>query len=81
MCKTYNINDISFKISSFAIESMLYEISCFPSPGLVSPISSGAHNDMDYYTFIQSTSELIKYMTLFAERGYSKIQLKKFLKA
>lgn len=72
MCKTYSINNVAFKIGSFAVESMLYEISCFPSPGLVSPISSGAHNDMDYYTFIQSTSEIIKYMILFAEEGYSK---------
>lgn len=58
-------------ICEMAIEAMLYEVSCYPSFGLVSPISSGAHDDMDYYTFIKSTSVLIKYMKAFAKQGYS----------
>lgn len=70
MDKLYEIQECCFKISEFAIESMLYEVSCFPSPGLVSPISTGAHKDMDYYTFIKSTASLSKYMILFAKAGY-----------
>jgi len=58
-------------ISSFAEQAMLYEVSCYPSPGLVSPISSGAHKDMNYFTFIDSISVLSKYLALFAEEGYS----------
>ncbi|NMA14253.1 MAG: triphosphoribosyl-dephospho-CoA synthase CitG, partial [Clostridia bacterium] len=45
------------------------EVSCYPSPGLVSPVSNGAHRDMNYYTFIDSTCALIKYFTLIAEAG------------
>lgn len=66
----YNINDISFRISSFAVQSMIYEVSCFPSPGLVSPVSTGAHDDMNYYTFVDSTCALIKYLTLFVQEGF-----------
>lgn len=66
----FNVNDISFKISSFAVQSMIYEVSCFPSPGLVSPVSTGAHDDMNYYTFIDSTCALIKYLTLFVQEGF-----------
>jgi triphosphoribosyl-dephospho-CoA synthase len=54
--------DNALDIASIAAKSMLYEVTCFPSPGLVSINSNGAHKDMDYYTFIDSTSILIKYL-------------------
>jgi triphosphoribosyl-dephospho-CoA synthase len=69
MDKNYIISDTSFKISSFAVQAMLYEVSCFPSPGLVSCISNGAHKDMNFYTFVDSTSALIKYLTLCVQTG------------
>lgn len=69
--KKFDLNGFSITIGSLAIQAMLYEISCIPSPGLVSPISSGAHKDMDYYTFIDSTSVLSRYMALFVQEGYS----------
>ncbi|NLM04356.1 MAG: triphosphoribosyl-dephospho-CoA synthase CitG [Clostridiales bacterium] len=68
---------ISMDIGSIAVKSMLYEISCFPSPGLVSPISSGAHDDMDYYTFIDSTMALNKYFPLFVQEGLTSRDCKK----
>lgn len=69
MEKKYLISDEAFQISALAIQAMLYEVSCYPSPGLVSSISKGAHKDMDYYTFIDSTSILIKYLTLCVQEG------------
>lgn len=69
--KKFDLNGFSIMIGSLAIQAMLYEISCMPSPGLVSPVSSGAHKDMDYYTFIDSTSVLSRYMALFVQEGYS----------
>lgn len=41
-------------IIDLAIKSLVYEVSLWPKPGLVDPLDSGAHNDMDYYTFIDS---------------------------
>lgn len=69
--KIITLNESSQIISSFAVQAMFYEVSCYPSPGLVSPISCGAHRDMNYYTFIDSISVLSKYLALFAEEGYS----------
>ncbi|MBU3128523.1 triphosphoribosyl-dephospho-CoA synthase CitG [Clostridium tagluense] len=68
----YLISKEAFAISAFAIEAMLCEVASYPSPGLVSSISKGAHIDMDHYSFIKSTSILSKYMVLFAQEGYSK---------
>lgn len=69
--KVFTVNEFSMKISSLAIQAMLYEVACYPSPGLVSPISNGAHKDMNYFTFIDSTSVLSKYLALFVQDGYS----------
>lgn len=66
----YDISDEAFKLAEFAAQAMIYEVSCFPSPGLVSPVSNGAHTDMNYYTFVDSTCALIKYFTLIAEEGF-----------
>ena len=37
-----------------AIKSLIQEVSLHPKPGLVDPVDSGAHDDMDYYTFLDS---------------------------
>ena len=79
--KVHNIHDTSFDISSLAVQAMLYEVVSSPSPGLVSTISTGAHNDMDHYTFIESTCALIKYMTLCTELGFSKNSPEELLKS
>lgn len=71
MKSKYSISHEAFVIAGYAIEAMLCEVSAYPSPGLVSSVSKGAHVDMDHYTFIKSTSILSKYMVLFAEEGYS----------
>lgn len=69
--RVFIINKVSMTISSFAIQAMMYEVSCFPSPGLVSPVSNGSHTDMNFYTFIDSTSTLSKYLALFVQEGLS----------
>lgn len=71
MKNKYSISKEAFVIAGYAIEAMLCEVAAYPSPGLVSSVSKGAHEDMDYYTFIKSTSVLSKYMVLFAEEGFS----------
>ncbi|NLI92623.1 MAG: triphosphoribosyl-dephospho-CoA synthase CitG [Peptococcaceae bacterium] len=68
-----NREDQAYQIGSFAIQAMIYEVSCFPTPGLVSPVSNGAHKDMNYYTFIDSTCALIRYFIEFARLGLSGI--------
>ncbi|MGH4120618.1 triphosphoribosyl-dephospho-CoA synthase CitG [Clostridium sp.] len=71
MGNKYIISKEAFIIAGYAIEAMLCEVAAYPSPGLVSSISKGAHKDMDHYCFIKSTSILSRYMVLFAQEGYS----------
>lgn len=49
-------------IGCLALEAMLLEANCAPAPGLVDRFNSGAHNDMDIYTFIKSSVALSSYM-------------------
>ncbi len=58
------------KISSTALKSILYEVSLSPKPGLVDFESSGSHTDMNYYTFIDSSSVLSSFFTQTATAGY-----------
>lgn len=48
-------------ISNMAVKSLLYEVSATPKPGLVDRNNSGAHKDMDFYTFIDSSLALFDY--------------------
>ena len=41
-------------IVDMAIKSLIHEVSLYPKPGLVDPIDPGSHDDMDYYTFLDS---------------------------
>lgn len=49
------------EIAENAVKALLYEVSTFPKPGLVDPVSSGPHPDMDIYLFIDSSLSLQKY--------------------
>lgn len=41
-----------------ALKAMLHEVSATPKPGLVDRRNSGSHKDMDFGTFIDSSSEI-----------------------
>ncbi len=45
-------------IEKLAYQSMIYEVSASPKPGLVDQIDSGAHTDMDYQLFLTSAEAL-----------------------
>jgi len=45
-------------IGTTAMEAMLMEAVCAPAPGLVDRFNSGAHQDMDIFTFLKSSSAL-----------------------
>ena len=58
------------QISALALKAVLYEISVSPKPGLVGRFEQGAHLDMDYFTFVASTSVLAGYFEELALSGY-----------
>lgn len=53
--------DFCEMISAIAIKSILYEVAATPKPGLVDRDNAGAHSDMDFFTFLNSTSVLGPY--------------------
>ena len=42
-----------------AVRALLYEVSATPKPGLVDRNNSGSHQDMDFFTFLDSSAALI----------------------
>jgi len=70
---------IAKKLSSIALKSLLYEVSLTPKPGLVDFNNSGSHSDMNYFTFLDSSSalspffrELVLAGCNFSESSFSK---------
>ncbi len=51
---------------SCTTRALLYEVSATPKPGLVDRSNCGAHGDMDFYTFLDSSAALVpKFRELF----------------
>lgn len=62
---------IPIKIAQIALKSMLYEVYTSPKPGLVDSLDSGAHKDMDIFTFIDSSISLYPFMLECSYLGYN----------
>jgi triphosphoribosyl-dephospho-CoA synthase len=56
-------------IARLALKSLLYEVSVTPKPGLVDRYNSGAHQDMDFFTFMASGASLSFYFYHCAVKG------------
>lgn len=57
------------RIGREAIRALYAEIALYPKPGLVSPVDSGAHDDMDFRLFMRSLFALRGYFVRIAEAG------------
>ncbi len=53
-----NQSDMARKVEALAIQALLYEVAATPKPGLVDSANTGAHSDMDIFTFIRSAAAL-----------------------
>lgn len=56
-------------IASIAVRALLYEVLATPKPGLVDKRNSGAHRDMDIFTFETSALALQPYFKAFVSHG------------
>ena len=54
-----------------ATRSLLYEVSVSPKPGLVDRFDSGAHADMDFFTYLDSSVALTEYFRMAYLEGAS----------
>ena len=59
------------KLSSLAQKAILSEISLTPKPGLVDKFSNGSHADMNYQTFIDSTSAISPWFGELVREGFA----------
>lgn len=72
MSKNFVLKDISPVefITAAAAQAIIAEASVFPKPGLVDPVDSGSHKDMNFFTFIKSASSLTEYFKICTEKGF-----------
>jgi holo-ACP synthase/triphosphoribosyl-dephospho-CoA synthase len=56
-------------IAQNALRALLYEVSTTPKPGLVDRWDSGAHSDMDFFTYIDGSTALAAYFYDMAAAG------------
>jgi holo-ACP synthase/triphosphoribosyl-dephospho-CoA synthase len=57
-------------VSSAALRALLGEAAVTPKPGLVDRANSGAHSDMDFFSFIDSAAALLPWFRHCALEGY-----------
>ena len=67
---TKRTKNIQRKLSEIALKSLLFEVSLSPKPGLVDFFSSGSHSDMNFYSFLNSTSAISQFWNEFATAGF-----------
>jgi len=56
------MNELLVEIAGQAEKALLYEVALTPKPGLVDRNNSGAHSDMDFFTFLDSIVSLSPYL-------------------
>ncbi len=59
------------QIAQLASKSLLYEVALTPKPGLVDRANNGSHNDMTYYTFLDSVVALTPHFLDYVAQGYT----------
>lgn len=55
-------DDHAKRIADCALKGILYEVSSYPKPGLVTSNDNGSHSDMDIFTFIDSSVAIYPYL-------------------
>ena len=65
LLRDYFYGQYADRVAQAAARAMLYEVSVTPKPGLVSREGSGAHRDMNFFTFIDSAAALTPWFRTF----------------
>lgn len=60
---------ISIDTARMAVRSLYDELALYPKPGLVSPVDSGSHHDMNAQTFLRSLFALRHYFIAITQAG------------
>ena len=65
------MNDQLRQTAQIARQSLIEEVTLAPKPGLVDPVSVGAHTDMDHQLFLTSIEALSPYLEQYINLGYA----------
>ena len=60
ICNYFN-NQYAEHLAQQAVKALMYEVAVTPKPGLVDRADSGSHKDMNFFTFIDSSTALHEY--------------------
>lgn len=60
---------LHLKIPQLALKALMYEVSISPKPGLVDRFNNGSHNDMTFFTFVDSVLSFESYFKQYYELG------------
>lgn len=71
----YKREQVAEKLADLSLEGMIYEVSSYPGFGLVTPLTSGSHRDMDFFTFLNSSFVLRNGFKRMAQVMYSPLPL------
>ena len=69
--KSQQKNELLQTIAAMANKAVLYEVAVTPKPGLVDFDDSGAHLDMDYFTFLNSSAAIFPFWLEIGELAYN----------
>ncbi|KRL05361.1 triphosphoribosyl-dephospho-CoA synthase CitG [Liquorilactobacillus oeni] len=69
--KSKGLDDNRDEIVRIATKALLYEVTVLPKPGLVDPLSSGPHPDMNVFNFIDSAISLESYFAQAFTAGWN----------
>lgn len=69
MLRNYFISQFEASVLRHIQRALLWEVAVSPKPGLVDRNNSGAHRDMDLFTFQDSTAALMPWMGRFIRAG------------
>ena len=64
------VDRVCKELAALAVKALLDEAALFPKPGLVDPVSQGAHSDMDFTTLVRSAAALQQGFYECARIGY-----------
>ena len=66
----YMLSRYARQVEQAALRAMLYEVSVTPKPGLVDRRDCGAHQDMDFFTFVDSAAAIAPYFETLCRLGF-----------
>lgn len=67
--RDFSLTGMATSLSTAAVLSLYKEVALYPKPGLVSPVDSGSHKDMNYQIFLASINSLRDYFKKISAAG------------